>query len=100
MEIEKRMENIEGNYGRMADSMARIAGNVELQTVCIKEVKESLVGHYDKEKNKYIDGVIQRTEDLEKVVKNRRNIIVKTLVTIKEIIIPVLLAWIIFRQGW
>jgi hypothetical protein len=100
MDIEKRMENIEGNYGRMADSMARIAGNVETQTQCISDVKRGLVGHYDKDKNKYIDGVIQRTEDLEKVVKNRRNIAVKAFITIKEILIPVLLAWIIFRQGW
>jgi len=67
MSTDSRMANLEGNYSRMADSLARTHKGIKDVNENVMVISNSLLGYMDKKTNKLVPGVLQRVDDVEAV---------------------------------
>ncbi len=99
MDMNLRVDNLESNYPRLADSFRRIADVVETHTKKLESLAKSMLGFPDPETNLYVPGYAQRIEKLEEciMVSNRRWS--KILSAAKDIFIMVVSAVILYKLG-
>jgi hypothetical protein len=99
MDIQLRVDNLEHNYPRLADSLGRMAGVVEKQTLELEKHARTLFGFPDSKTNEYVPGDVQRIKKLEDLVINSRKKWKTMLSVITQIVIGVAVLYIAYHIG-
>ena len=99
MSDDVRIQNLESNYGRMADSLRRIAEKIEKLFETTEKMSRTMIGHMDNGSNMFVPGYIQRLETVEGTIKSRKKKFFSVLSAAKDIFVGVAVVWIIWKFG-